>query len=79
MVLAQAAWSVLLALGLAALLAVLVGWAVEGANPSLSIAIEATSVTRAGLGALAVGAVGAVVPLRRVVAVDPASAFRRAS
>ena len=78
-VLAQAAWSVLLALGLAALLAVLVGWAVEGANPSLSIAIEATSVTRAGLGALAVGAVGAVVPLRRVVAVDPASAFRRAS
>ncbi len=78
-VLAQAAWSVLLALGVAALGAVVVGWAVGKANPALEIAIGAGSVARAGLGALAVGAVGAIVPLRRVVTVDPASAFRRAS
>jgi putative ABC transport system permease protein len=78
-VLAQAAWSVLLALGVAALASVLVGWAVESAKPALVIDVEAGSVIRAGLGALAVGVVGAIVPLRRVVAVDPASAFRRAS
>ena len=78
-VLAQAAWSVLVALALAAVLAVLVGWAVGRSNPALFIVMEARSVARAGLGALAVGIVGAVVPLRRVVAVDPASAFRRAS
>jgi hypothetical protein len=48
-------------------------------NPAITIAIEPGSVMRVGIAALAVGAVGAVVPLHRVATVEPASAFRRAS
>jgi ABC-type lipoprotein release transport system permease subunit len=52
---------------------------IERVNPAITIAIQPASVERVTLAALAVGAVGAIVPLRRVVGVDPASAFRRAS
>ena len=78
-VLAQAAWSVVLAVALASVFAVGLGAVVGRINPAIAVVITPASVLRTGIAALLVGAVGAVVPLRRVVAVDPASAFRRAS
>ena len=78
-VLAQAAWSVGNAVVVATVLAVALGRIVEQVNPAITIVLEADSVVRVALGALIVGALGAIAPLRRVVAVDPASAFRRAS
>jgi putative ABC transport system permease protein len=78
-VLAQAAWSVGIAVITATTLAVALGAVVERVNPAITIVIEPGSVERVALAALVIGAIGAVIPLRRVVAVDPASAFRRAS
>jgi len=78
-VIAQAAWSVGAALGLATVTAVALGWVIGRANPVISVAIEPQSVLRLGIEALVIGALGAVVPLWRVVTVDPASAFRRSS
>ena len=78
-VLAQAAWSVALAVAVATVLAVGLGALIGRVNPATTIAIEPGSIVRVSVAALAVGAIGAVIPLRRVVAVDPASAFRRAS
>ena len=78
-VLAQAAWSVALAVAVATAVAVGLGSAIGRVNPAITIAIEPASVLRVSLAALAIGAVGAIAPLRRVVAVDPASAFRRTS
>jgi putative ABC transport system permease protein len=78
-VLAQAAWSVGIAVAAATVLAVMMGAVVGRVDPVIAIVIEPGSVARVGLAALAVGALGAVVPLRRVAAVDPASAFRRTS
>ena len=78
-VLAQAAWSVSIAVGLATVLALVLGALVQRLSPAVAVAIEPGSVVRVAVAALVVGAVGAVIPLRRVVAVDPASAFRRAS
>jgi putative ABC transport system permease protein len=78
-VLAQAAWSVGLAVALATALAVALGAVVGRVDPAITIVIEPNSVARVGLAALAIGTIGALVPLRRVAKVDPASAFRRAS
>jgi putative ABC transport system permease protein len=78
-VLAQAAWSVGLAVALSTVLAVALGKLVGRINPAVSIAIEPASVTRIALAALVIGVLGAVIPLRRVAVVDPASAFRRPS
>lgn len=78
-VLTQAVWSVLVALALATVLAVLIGGLVGQVAPALLVTIEPGSVIRAGIGALVVGALGSIVPLRRVFNVDPATAFRRAS
>ena len=78
-VLAQAAWSVALAVTLATALAVAFGALVERVNPMVAVAIEPGSVLRVAIAALVAGAAGALVPLRRVIAVDPASAFRRTS
>jgi len=78
-VVAQAVWSVAIALTLATVLAVLIGGLVSSLAPSLLVTIEPGSVVRAGIGGLIVGALGSIVPLRRVFNVDPATAFRRAS
>lgn len=78
-VLVQAAWSVAIAVGLATGLAVAIGVLVERLSPAVTVAVEPGSVARVAVAALVIGAVGAVIPLRRVVAVDPASAFRRAA
>jgi putative ABC transport system permease protein len=76
-VIAQAAWTVAIAVTAATLSALLLGALVERLNPAVTIVIEPASVQRVALAALVVGFAGAIIPLRRVVAVDPASAFRR--
>ena len=78
-ILQQAAWSVGLAVLTATVVAIGLGGIVEQVNPAITIAIEPGSVERVAVAALLVGAIGAIIPLRRVAAVDPASAFRRAS
>ena len=75
----QAAWSVGLAVLTATVAAIALGSIVERVNPAIAIAIEPNSVERVAFAALVVGVIGAIIPLRRVAAVDPASAFRRAS
>ena len=73
----QAAWSVILALATATVLALLLALVIGRLNPALSIWIAPGSVLRTGLGALLIGVAGAVLPIRRVLRVDPAASFRR--
>jgi putative ABC transport system permease protein len=75
---AQALWTIALATLLALLVAIGLGAFIGAVTPNVSVVIEAASVARTALGALGVGMVAAAIPLRRVVGVDPASAFRRA-
>lgn len=74
---AQAAWSVTLGLAVAVVLAFAAGAAIGALTPNVEIIIEAGAVFRTGLGALAVGGIAALLPLRRAVRVDPSTAFRR--
>lgn len=76
-VVAQAAWSVGAALVTAVVLAFVVAAMLESLTPNVRLAIEPSSVTRSALAALVAGALGALVPLRRVIRLDPASAFKR--
>ena len=75
----QAAWTVAAGLALAVALTALAGAVVTGVQPSVEIVLVPGQVVRTGLAALLVAAIGAVAPLRRVLAVDPASAFRRSA
>src|SRR6266545_350581 len=53
-----------------------IGAGVAAATPNLRLAIEPASVLRTAMGALLVGGIGSVLPLRRVTKVDPASVFQ---
>jgi putative ABC transport system permease protein len=79
MVLTQAAWSVGVAVALATTLGIAIGAVVGRVNPAITIAIEPASVARVSVAAFVIGFVGALIPLRRVTVVDPASAFGRSS
>jgi putative ABC transport system permease protein len=79
LVLTQAAWLVGVAVGTATIVALLLGRLVGAVAPSIAVAIEPGSVARVAVSAAIVGAIGALIPLRRIVAVDPATAFRRQS
>lgn len=74
---AQAAWSVALGLTVAVVLSIGVAWAIGALTPNVQVAIEASAVVRTGAGALVIGGLAALLPLLRVVRVDPATAFRR--
>lgn len=74
----QAIWTIALATVLAVAMSLALGAAIGAATPNIRIVIEAGTVARTAVGALAVGLIGAAIPLRRVITVDPASAFRRA-
>jgi putative ABC transport system permease protein len=74
---AQAAWSVTLALAVAVVVSMLLGAAIGAATPNVEVVIEPSSVVRTGITAFAVGALASLIPLRRVLRVDPATAFRR--
>ncbi|HEX6581091.1 MAG TPA: ABC transporter permease [Actinomycetota bacterium] len=78
-VLSQAAWTVGLALAAGWLAALGFGWLLGRTGGSFPIVIEAGSVVRAGIGAMLLAALGAVVPLIKVSRVDPATVFRRKS
>jgi putative ABC transport system permease protein len=73
---AQAAWSVALALILAVALSFGVAALVAMATPNVRLRIEAVAIARVAVAALVVGSLGALVPLRRITRLDPASAFR---
>lgn len=75
---AQAIWTITLATVLAVGFSAALGAAIGAATPNVRVVIEAGTVARTAIGALAVGLIAAAIPLRRVVTVDPASAFRRA-
>jgi putative ABC transport system permease protein len=77
-VLAQAAWSVATGLAVAIAISLVLGAAVTALTPNVQVAIEPAAIVRATVGALLVGALAALMPLRRVLRVDPATAFRRA-
>jgi putative ABC transport system permease protein len=74
---AQAAWSVALALVAAVAASMLLGAAIGAATPNVEVDIEPASVLRTGVTAFVVGALASLIPLRRVLRVDPATAFRR--
>jgi putative ABC transport system permease protein len=76
-VLVQAGWSVALGLVVAVAGALAVGALIGALTPNVRIAVEPGAVLRTGAAALVTGALAALVPLRRVVGVDPATAFRR--
>jgi ABC-type antimicrobial peptide transport system permease subunit len=76
---AQALWTVVLATCVALLAALAVGAVIGALTPNVRVLIEAGSTARTAVGAAIVGLVAAALPLRRVLAVDPASAFRRTS
>lgn len=75
----QAAWTIAIALVVAVAATLALGAVIGAATANVRIVVEATSLLRVAVGALAVGAIAALIPLRRVVSVDPASAFRRPS
>lgn len=78
-VVAQSAWSIGLGLAAAVVLALAARAGISQVSPAVEVAIEPGSVLRAAFGAALVGTLGAAIPLWRVMHVDPASVFRRAS
>lgn len=74
---AQAAWTIALGMTAAVLLAIVVGAAIGALTPNVEVLVRPGSVIRTGLAAVAIGAVASLLPLRRVISVDPATAFRR--
>jgi putative ABC transport system permease protein len=76
MVLIQAIWSTGLALALAVLLTFGVQSLVATVTPNVRIAIEPSAVTRAGIAMLLAAALGALIPVRRLLKLDPMTVFR---
>ncbi|HLB62822.1 MAG TPA: ABC transporter permease [Actinomycetota bacterium] len=76
-VLSQAAWTVGIALALAVVFALGLGWVLGRMAATIPLVVEASSVLEAAAGAALLGAVGAVSPLIKVSRVDPAAVFRR--
>jgi len=74
----QAVWAIVAAMGVATALALLLAFGVSKAMPGMLLVIEPGSVLVTAVGAVIVGVPAAMVPLRRVLRVDPASAFRGA-
>ncbi|HEU4546241.1 MAG TPA: ABC transporter permease [Microlunatus sp.] len=72
----QVLWTVALASLLAATLAQLLSWALPLLAPAVSISITSAALTQTTLGALAVGLLAALWPLRRIATLDAATAFR---
>jgi putative ABC transport system permease protein len=79
LVIAQAAWSIGLAVVASVALALVVSAVVVRVAPTLDILVTVSSVARVAVAATAIGIFASLLPLRRVLAVDAASAFRRAS
>lgn len=72
----QVLWTVALASLLATTLAQLLSWAVPLLAPTVTISITWGALIQTTLGALAVGLLAALWPLRRIATLDAATAFR---
>ena len=72
----QVLWTVVLAVVAAAALGQLLSWALPLAAPAVAVRITAGAVLQLGIGALAVGLLAALWPLRRIATLDAATAFR---
>jgi len=77
LVLTQAAWTVAAAVIVAVAITALIAAVVGKVTPDIDLAIDPRSVLRTAGTALVVGVMGALVPLRRVWSIDPATVFRR--
>jgi len=75
----QALWAIVASSVIATIGAVVLASVVNATVPNISVIIEPRSVLATLIGALIVGAPAALLPLRRVLRVDPASAFRGVS
>jgi putative ABC transport system permease protein len=73
----QAGWAITLAFATSLVLTAAIGAVMGALNPTISIVIEPGAALRLAISALVVGVIGAVVPLQRVLRLDPASAFGR--
>jgi putative ABC transport system permease protein len=76
MVLIQAVWTAGLALAVAVVLTFSVQWLVATVTPNVRIAIEPSAVVRAGIAMLLAAVLGALVPVRRLLKLDPMTVFR---
>lgn len=72
----QVLWTVALAVLVAAAVGQLLAWALPLAAPAVQVRITAGAVLQLGAGALAVGLLAALWPLRRIATLDAATAFR---
>jgi len=72
----QAVWAVLGATAVATLVTYALSFLVDATVPNIEMVVEPRAVLSTLIGALVVGAPAALLPLRRVLRVDPASAFR---
>jgi putative ABC transport system permease protein len=78
-VVAQAVWTVVAAVAVALGLVVLAGVLITRVQPAVEIVVIPAAVTRTGLAALSVGLLGSLLAVRRLLTIDPASAFRRSA
>ena len=76
-VVAQAGWTIALALAVAVGLSIAIGAAVGALTPNIEVSIQPASILRTCVGALVIGSLAALIPIRRVTRADPATAFRR--
>ena len=72
----QVLWTVALASLLAATFAQLLSWTLPLLAPAVSISLTSAALTQTTMGALAVGLLAALWPLRRIATIDAATAFR---
>jgi putative ABC transport system permease protein len=77
-VVGQGLWTTALALIVAVVLTLTIAALVGAATPNVRLTIEPMSVARVGVSVAVVGVLGALVPLRRLARLDPATAFRSA-
>ena len=75
-VVVQVLWTVLLGTAGATLVAILLSWMLPLAAPAVQIVVTAPAVAQTTLSALVVGLAAALWPLRRIAALDAATAFR---
>lgn len=72
----QVVLTVTLAVAVATAVALALGWALPRVAPAVQISVTAAAVAQTSVSALVVGLVAALWPLRRIAALDAASAFR---
>lgn len=75
----QVLWTVTVSVLVAVVVALGAGSVISRVAPTIEVAVRANDVARIAASAFVVAVIGAIVPLRRVLRVDPASAFRKVS